>query len=110
MKDCIKQNNQYYSNKRDTPQLAAGSFIPSTIIKFDIPTNNPPFTKGGQGGFVTLKIYDITGKEIATSVNEDLKPGSYEVTFNGINLSTGIYFYKLTTKNFIETKKLVLIK
>ncbi len=83
-------------------------FNPTTKIKFDIA--NPPFNKGGLGGFVTLKVYDITGREIQTLVNEKLNPGMYEVTFDGTNLSSGVYFYQLKTNNFTETKKLILLK
>jgi hypothetical protein len=61
-------------------------------------------------GMVTLKIYDITGKEIQTLVNESLKPGSYEVTFDGSQLPSGVYFYRLITEGFSETKKMLMIK
>jgi hypothetical protein len=59
---------------------------------------------------VTLKIFDILGKEIATLVNEKLKSGEYETTFDGSGLPSGIYFYKLTAGDFTETKKMVLLK
>jgi hypothetical protein len=59
---------------------------------------------------VRLIIFDITGREITTLVNEQLNPGTYEVTFDGSNLPSGIYFYKLTAGDFTDTKKLVLIK
>ena len=62
-----------------------------------------------------LKVFDILGREIATLVNENLKPGTYEVTFDArrggsSSIASGIYFYKLTAGNFSETKKLVLLK
>jgi len=70
-----------------------------------------PLNKGGQGGVLTeLKVYDITGKEVQTIVNKVLQPGEYIVTFNGINLNSGVYFYKLTVGNYSETKKLILLK
>jgi len=59
---------------------------------------------------VTLKVYDILGKEIATLVNEKQSPGTYEVTFDGSQYPSGVYFYKLTSGNFMDTKKLLLIK
>ncbi|HEY5124144.1 MAG TPA: CotH kinase family protein [Ignavibacteria bacterium] len=87
-------------------------FNPVTKIRFDIA--NSTFNKGG---FVTLKIYDILGKEIATLVNEKLQPGIYEEIFNGSNLPSGVYFYRLEVKDpsgrigdFIAVKKLVMIK
>jgi hypothetical protein len=85
-------------------------FNPSTKIKFDIP--NPPFNKGGQGGSVILKIYGITGKEVATLVNEQLPPGSYEINFNAdkYRISSGVYFYKLSTGSFSSVKRMMFVK
>jgi hypothetical protein len=75
-------------------------FNPTTNIKYQI-TNN---------GFVLVKVFDILGKEITTLVNEKQTPGTYEVSFNGSNLPSGIYFYRLTTEGFSDTKKMILIK
>jgi hypothetical protein len=80
-------------------------FNPTTIIKFEIPSD----VKREMSN-VRLIIFDITGREITTLVNEQLNPGTYEVTFDGSNLPSGIYFYKLTAGDFTDTKKLVLIK
>lgn len=60
--------------------------------------------------FVTLKVYDALGKQTALLVNEMLSPGSYEVEFNGADLPSGVYFYKLETENFIETRRMILLK
>ncbi|MFI5407468.1 MAG: T9SS type A sorting domain-containing protein, partial [Nitrososphaerales archaeon] len=60
--------------------------------------------------FVTLKVFDVLGNEIATLVNEEKHPGIFEVEFDGMELPSGIYFYKLKAGNFIETKKMILIK
>jgi len=79
-------------------------FNPVTKIKFDLPFRR------GVGGMTSLKIYDITGKEISTLVNEQLSPGTYEVTFDAVNLSSGTYFYKIQDGDFTETKKMLLIK
>ena len=80
-------------------------FNPSTKIKFDIPA------VGQRHAFdVRLKIYDIIGREITTLANETLQPGTYEVTFDGSNLPSGIYFYSITAGSFFETKKLILLK
>lgn len=79
-------------------------FNPKTSIQYVIDSQQ----------FVTLKVYDILGNEIATLVNEDKPAGEYEVEFNassGIgNLVSGIYFYKLKAGNFIQTKKMILLK
>jgi hypothetical protein len=81
-------------------------FNPVTKIRFEI-----PLSKGGQRGlYSTLKIFDILGREVVTLVNESLKPGTYEVTFDGSNLSNGVYFYKLQTGNILSIKKMLLIK
>ena len=75
-------------------------FNPSSIIRFQIKDSR----------FVTLKVYDIIGKEIATLVNDKLQPGTYEVKFDGSKLASGIYFYTLTAGEFKESKKALLIK
>jgi plastocyanin len=75
-------------------------FNPSTIIKFSIPKSN----------FVTLKIYDMSGKEIETLVNSQMSQGSYNYTLNASDLSSGIYFYKIIAGDFSEIKRMVLIK
>ena len=61
-------------------------------------------------GFVSLKVYDILGKEVVTLVNEKLSPGNYKVEFDGSGLTSGVYFYKLTAGEFTETKRMMLIK
>jgi hypothetical protein len=59
---------------------------------------------------VKMVVYDATGKLVSTLVNEKQSPGTYEVTFDGSNLPSGIYFYRLTTEGFSETKKMILMK
>jgi hypothetical protein len=64
-------------------------------------------------GLTKLLIFDVTGGEITELVNENLKPGTYEVEFNSNifpTLSSGIYFCKIISNNFLETKKLILLK
>ncbi len=75
-------------------------FNPSTIIKYQIP----------EISLVTVKVYGVLGNEIATLVNEEKPAGSYEIELNGEGLTSGIYFYQLRAGNFVETKKMVLIK
>lgn len=60
--------------------------------------------------FVTLKVYDVLGREVATLVNEEKLPGPYEVKFNGANLPSGVFIYQIQAGNYSETKKLTLIK
>jgi photosystem II stability/assembly factor-like uncharacterized protein len=61
-------------------------------------------------GFVSLKIYDILGNEIATLINEEKQPGTYEVEFDANDLTSGIYFYQLKSGNYLETRKMVMLK
>jgi photosystem II stability/assembly factor-like uncharacterized protein len=75
-------------------------FNPSTVISYQSPVI----------GFVTLKVYDILGREVATLVNEEKPTGEYEVEFNGSNFPSGIYFYQLKTGLFTETRKMVLLR
>ncbi|MGH2574535.1 MAG: T9SS type A sorting domain-containing protein [Ignavibacteria bacterium] len=82
-------------------------FNPVTKIKFDVPKSA---ILSGAKNLILLKIYDILGREAATLVNEQLKPGTYEVDFNGTGYSSGIYFYNLVTNDFAETKKMILVK
>jgi hypothetical protein len=82
-------------------------FNPVTKIKFDIPALSSPLEGGRE---VTLIVYDILGKEVTTLVNEKLKPGVYEINWNASHLASGIYFYRLVTDRYVNTKKLVLIK
>jgi hypothetical protein len=63
-----------------------------------------------QDGLVLLKVYDVLGKEVAILVNEEKQPGVYEVNFNASELSSGIYFYKITSGNFTGVRKMLLIK
>ena len=81
-------------------------FNPTTKIKYTVPVTLSEV----EGSLVTLKVYDVLGNEIATLVNEENSTGSYEVEFDGNNLPSGIYFYQLQTGQFIETKKMLLIK
>jgi Secretion system C-terminal sorting domain len=75
-------------------------FNPSTIITFNLPSKS----------FVSLKVFDLVGREVATLMNQEKLAGTYHVTFDASKLLCGIYFYRLQTGSFIETKKLVLLK
>jgi len=86
-------------------------FNPTTTIKYSIPNVETGHAPSLQ---VTLKVYDVLGKEVATLVNEEKQPGIYEVEFNPVsgirNLASGIYYYRLKASNFIQTKKMILLK
>jgi hypothetical protein len=75
-------------------------FNPSTEIQFSIPA----------GGFTTLKVYDVLGKEVATLVNENLNPGTFKTTLDGSALSSGTYIYRLVSGSMQVTKKMMLLK
>jgi hypothetical protein len=75
-------------------------FNPTTNLEFGI----------SKLGFVTLKIYDVIGKEVVTLVNENLSPGSYQLQWSGEGYSSGVYFYELSSGNIKETKRMLLLK
>ncbi len=96
----INSNNNTVVRDYKLSQNYPNPFNPSTIIKYQIPAS----------GKVTLKIYDILGREVKTLVDEYQQSGTYEKSFNAANLASGIYFYQIRTNNFVATKKMVLIK
>jgi ligand-binding sensor domain-containing protein len=75
-------------------------FNPTTTIRFEVPVS----------GFVSLKIFDLLGREVTTLLDEKKDVGSYEVTLDGRNLSSGVYFYRLQSGEFVQTKKLIFQK
>ena len=83
-------------------------FNPTTKIRFSIVNGFPIRTFGNDK--VVLKVFDVMGREVQTLVNERLQPGTYEATFDGSMLNSGVYFYKLVTNGFTETKKMLMIK
>jgi hypothetical protein len=75
-------------------------FNPSTAISYQLPV----------AGNVSLKVFDMLGKEVATLVNARQEAGAYTVNFNANNLSSGVYFYRLQAGNFVQTRKMMLVK
>ena len=99
-------------------------FNPTTKIGFRLPASvaqsgqagisdfarlPSPSSQGGQG-FVSLKVYDLLGREVATLVNEKKAPGSYAVTFDASDLASGVYFYRLQAGDFVQTRKLLVLR
>jgi len=75
-------------------------FNPSTEIKFSIPqTTN-----------ITLRVFDIMGREVVTLIDEQMEAGKHSIVFNAANLSSGVYYYTIITENFIQTNKMILLK
>jgi len=75
-------------------------FNPTTNIQYQVP----------EFSHVSLKIYDLLGREVADLVNEQQVAGSYNVQFDGLDLASGIYFYQIKAGSFIDTKKMMLLK
>jgi predicted esterase len=98
----ITSQNSYILN-----QNYPNPFNPTTKIKYSIPASLNP-SKGGT--LVQLKVYDILGREIETLVNEEKPAGVYEINWNAANLSSGVYFYQLKAGEYINTKKMVILK
>jgi len=85
---------------REVEQNYPNPFNPITTIKYQIPEMSS----------VTLKVFDVLGNEIAVLVNEEKTVGNHQVEFEASSLSSGIYFYQLKAGEFIETKKMLLLK
>ncbi|MBN8570707.1 MAG: T9SS type A sorting domain-containing protein [Ignavibacteria bacterium] len=96
----IQQVSSYLPDKFYLEQNYPNPFNPATVISFQLPA----------AGFVKLKVFDLLGREVANLLNENLSAGSYKYDFNASDLTSGIYFYKLETENFSETRKMVLVK
>ncbi len=94
----ITQNNIPLSY--DLFQNYPNPFNPVTTIKFSLPSQDN----------VQLKVFDVMGREIATIVNRKMQAGYHEIPFDGSSLSSGVYFYKITTSRFTEVKKMILVK
>ena len=75
-------------------------FNPSTVISYELPTSSE----------VKLEVYDMLGRKIKTIVSQRQNAGAYSVTFNATTLSSGFYFYRLTAGDFVNTRKMILIK
>lgn len=88
--------------KFELSQNYPNPFNPSTVIGYELPVN----------GFVSLKVFDVLGNEIATLVNEEKPAGSYNVQFtiNSVQLGSGVYFYRLQSGDYVESRKMVILK
>jgi hypothetical protein len=75
-------------------------FNPSTTIRYQVPT----------AGVVTLKVYDVLGREVRTLVNEHKSVGTYAVSFDGAGLASGMYVYQLRSGSYVSTKRMVMVK
>ena len=75
-------------------------FNPSTTIKLELPKSS----------VVRLSVFDILGREVSVLVNERREAGAYEVKFDGSNLASGVYFYRLQAGSFVQTRKLLLLR
>ncbi|MBK7160249.1 MAG: T9SS type A sorting domain-containing protein [Ignavibacteria bacterium] len=87
-------------NSFDMSQNYPNPFNPSTKINYDLPVD----------GNVSIVLYDLTGRQVASIVNEVKTAGYYTVSFNASNLASGMYFYRISASNFVSTKKMVLVK
>ena len=96
----VRQVSNSVPSKYTLSQNYPNPFNPTTNIKYSIP----------QGGFVTLKVYNMLGQEVATLVNQQQKTGEYNVDFNASNLASGVYLYRIQAGNVSITKKMMLLK
>lgn len=112
----------YTSKKLETPEkgisVGVNELNNETPTQFSLNQNYPnPFNPSTQinfslavSGFVELKVYDLLGREIRTLVNQNKPAGNYSVDFSGADLSSGVYIYQLKSGNFVQTKKMILVK
>jgi hypothetical protein len=107
----VKQTNEIAQSFR-LEQNYPNPFNPSTAIRYSLPSLSLDMAEGrvGEGSHVTLKVYDVLGREVATLVNENKSPGTYDVQWNAEGLSSGVYFYRLDAGGRSEVRKLVLLK
>ena len=98
--ELIRNDRGVISDNYLLNQNFPNPFNPATKISFSIPVQS----------FVSLKVYDVTGREVANLVNKEMSSGSSSASFDAAALSSGVYFYKLSTENFIQTKKMLLMK
>ncbi|MGD1046848.1 MAG: T9SS type A sorting domain-containing protein [Bacteroidota bacterium] len=97
----VKDNtNQVTLERFELNQNYPNPFNPSTTVSFSLPSKS----------FVSLKVFDIMGRDVATLVSEQMSKGTYSRHWNAANMSSGIYFYRLQVGSLIETKKLILLK
>ncbi|RJP60166.1 MAG: T9SS C-terminal target domain-containing protein [Ignavibacteriales bacterium] len=96
---------EIYPKEFSLSQNYPNPFNPSTTIKFTVPLDVKRETSNTK-----LVVYDILGREVKTLVNENRAPGSYEITFDASQLASGVYFYRLTSGDFMQTKKMILIR
>ncbi|MCK9211829.1 MAG: T9SS type A sorting domain-containing protein [Ignavibacteriaceae bacterium] len=96
----VKEISNVVPEAFELSQNYPNPFNPSTVISWQLAV----------GSNVTLKVYDVLGKEVATLVNNELQAGTYSVNFNASNLSSGIYFYALRAGNYAQTKKMILLR
>ena len=96
----INDKEEKIINNYELSQNYPNPFNPNTIISYSLP----------QQCLVGIKVYDILGKEVAILVNEQKKAGAYDVRFNAKNLTSGVYFYTIKAGDFVQTKKMILVK
>jgi hypothetical protein len=109
---------QFYQSNFDDSILPVEDIDDQIVNEFQLYQNYPnPFNPTttlsfviGQLSFVTLKVYDVLGREVTTIVNEEKPAGSYEVEFDASSLPSGVYFYQIITKNFNATRKMIVLK
>jgi len=116
--NSIKIISNIVPDKFKLHQNYPNPFNPVTKIRFDVGLSDRRLPEGKAGATLTsrsrqdvmITVYDASGKIIKTLVNENLSPGSYETKFNAIGYASGVYFYKLSIGNFVQTKSMILLK
>jgi hypothetical protein len=96
----LEEDKQSIPSEFNLSQNYPNPFNPVTLIKYQVP----------EASLVSIKVYDIIGREVAVLVNEEKSPGNYQVSFSSENLASGVYFYKMVAGDFSSVKKMNLLK
>ncbi|PJA98157.1 MAG: hypothetical protein CO128_08785 [Ignavibacteriales bacterium CG_4_9_14_3_um_filter_30_11] len=96
----IERENNLIPDNFTLSQNYPNPFNPSTLINYSIPVP----------GLVTIKVYDMLGREVTTLINSEQAAGNYKLTFDASTLASGVYFYRIMSNNFVSTKKMLLMK
>ena len=113
--NCYRDPGKAFSIKLPTDVNDYSSILPKNFILSQNYPNpfNPTTTinySAPKSGFVSIKVYDVLGREVATLINENKPAGNYSIQFNSGNLVSEVYFYRMQAGDFIQTKKLILLK
>ena len=113
--DNDENSENGFPTKFSLSQNYPNPFNPTTTIRYSIPASGTEHFSAGQAGGsvlqnVSLKVYDVMGREVTTIVEKNQRPGNYQVTFDAGDLTSGVYYYQLKVADYVKTNKMLLLK